>query len=109
MGTGINIESLESRENNIRSCCFEPPVYRDILHTYTTQVEKDIIPMTTPRYKDDQFLGFEGSSSPSQSTSKIGSAVAVVLTEAWRDNPDCKAVEPWGVRAFSGSLRWSSF
>ena len=46
-----------------------------------THVLQDIKPMVTPLYHIGQFLGFAGSSSSSQSTSKSGSVVPVVPSE----------------------------
>ncbi len=77
----------------------------DVEYTTTTQVLQEMNPMVMPLYHIGQFLGFVGSSSPSQSTSKSGLLVPVVPTEvALRDNGGLvETRESWGVKGFSGS------
>lgn len=55
----------------------ELAAYREA-HTYVTNVRSDITPMWHHRYQKLQFMGFEGSASPSQSTS-VGFATAAML------------------------------
>ena len=71
-----------------------------------TNVPIDTEEIATALLHSGQFLGFAGSSS-SQSTSKSGSVVAVVLIEvAWRESGAPCMRDGIGVRAFSGL--WSS-
>ena len=55
----------------------ELAAYREA-HTYVTNVSSDITTMWHHRYQKLQFMGFEGSASPSQSTS-VGFATAALL------------------------------